>query len=52
MTDLSIRAAASISSVRETESHPFKTIVIFSCVGLMVSFGLMTFGINLGAGWI
>jgi hypothetical protein len=52
MTDISISAAASIGSVRETENHPLKTIVIFSCVGLMVSFGLMTFGINLGAGWI
>jgi hypothetical protein len=28
------------------------TIALFSCVGLLVSFGLITFGIDLGSAWI
>lgn len=52
MTDFSIDTAVSLGSVRETEAHRLKTMVIVSCIGLMMSIGLMTFGIDLGAGWI
>jgi hypothetical protein len=52
MSDFSMETVVSIGSVRETEGHPLKTIVIFSCVGLIVSLGLMTFGVDLGADWI
>ena len=41
-----------ISAVRETEDHPLKAIVLFSCVGLIGSLCLTMFGIDLGAGWI
>jgi hypothetical protein len=41
-----------ISAVRETEDHPLKAIVLFSCAGLIGSLCLTMFGIDLGAGWI
>jgi|HubBroStandDraft_2_1064218.scaffolds.fasta_scaffold263617_2 hypothetical protein len=52
MTDFSIDAVVSISSVRETEDQPLKTIVLFSCAGLIASLCLMMFGIDLSADWI
>jgi len=52
MTDFSMSTVVSIGSVRETEDHPLKTIVIFSFAGLILSLGLMSFGVDLGAGCI
>ena len=51
MTAVSI---VSISSVAETrvDDDLFKTILLFCCVGLIASLGLMTLGIDLGAGWV
>ena len=52
MTDFSMDTVVSIGSVRETEDHPLKTIVLFSCVGLIASLCLIMLGIDLGASWI
>jgi hypothetical protein len=52
MSDFSIGTILSIGSVRETEDHPLKTIVLFSCAGLIASLCLMMFGIDLSADWI
>jgi hypothetical protein len=52
MTDFSIATIATTESVEEVHVDSFKTIVLFCCAGLLVSIGLMTFGIDLGAGWI
>lgn len=52
MTDFSMETIISIGSVRETEDHPLKAIVLFSCAGLIASLCLTIFGIDLGAGWI
>jgi hypothetical protein len=51
MTAVSI---VSISSVAETraDDDSFKTILLFCCVGLIASLGLMTLGIDLGASWV
>ena len=51
MTTISI---ASMGSVPETraDNHSLKTIVLFCCVGLAASLCLMTFGIDLSAGWV
>jgi hypothetical protein len=44
----------SIVSVPETaaDDQSFKTITLFSCVGLVVSLCLMVVGIDLGAAWV
>jgi hypothetical protein len=46
----------SIISMRsDTEAgvdYSLKTIALFCCVGLVASLGLMTFGMDLGAGWL
>ena len=34
------------------EDQSFKTIVLFSCIGLFVSFCLMAGGIDLGSAWV
>jgi hypothetical protein len=34
------------------DDHSRKIIALFSCVGLVVSLGLMTFGVDLSAGWL
>jgi hypothetical protein len=52
MTDFSIATIATTESVEEVHAGSFKTIVLFCCAGLLLSIGLMTFGIDLGAGWI
>jgi hypothetical protein len=51
VTDFSIGTVVSTSSVCETEDHPLKTIVLFSCAGLIASLCLMMFGVDLGSGW-
>jgi hypothetical protein len=52
MTDFSIGSVILIGSIRETDNDSLKTIVLFTCVGLIASLCLMTFGIDLSAGWI
>jgi hypothetical protein len=52
MTDFSIGCIAWIDSIRETDDDSLKTTVLLSCVGLVASLCLMTFGIDLSAGWI
>ncbi|MGO8909543.1 MAG: hypothetical protein ACLQDM_09510 [Bradyrhizobium sp.] len=53
MTIVSIVSFASMGSFAETrdDDHSLRTIVLFSCVGLMASLCLMAFGIDLSAGW-
>ena len=48
MTTLSM---VSMRSVSEAQSS-FKTISLFSCIGLVASVCLMTFGVDLSAGWL
>jgi hypothetical protein len=52
MTDFSIVSIAATASVEKLHDDSFKTIGILSCAGLLMSFCLMTFGVDLGAGWI
>ena len=52
MTDFSIATIATTGSVEEVRDDSLKTIVLFCCAGLLVSFCLMTFGVDLGASWI
>jgi hypothetical protein len=52
MTDFSIATIAATESVEEVHGDSFKTIVLFSCAGLLVSLCLMMFGVDLGASWI
>ena len=47
MTDFSIASLAPAISIEEANDSSFKTIVIFSCVGLLASVCLMTFGIDI-----
>jgi hypothetical protein len=51
MTAISI---VSMRSVAETQAndHSPKTIVLFCCLGLVASLCLVTFGMDLGAGWL
>jgi hypothetical protein len=51
MTTVSITSIASVSEAR-SDDHPLKTIVLFCCVGLIASLCLITFGIDLSAGWV
>jgi hypothetical protein len=43
-----------MGSVPETlaDDHSLKIIVLFCCVGLIASLCLMTFGVDLSAGWV
>ena len=52
MTDLSFASTAAIASSEESDDHSFKTIFLFSCIGLVVSLGLMIMGADLSVGWI
>ena len=51
MTAISI---VSMRSVREARAygHSPKATVLFCCLGLVASLGLMTFGVDLTAGWL
>jgi len=51
MTAISI---VSMGSVAETQAydHSLKTIVGFCCLGLVGSLCLVTFGMELSAGWL
>jgi hypothetical protein len=50
MTMISIVSMRSVSEARAGDHSP-KTIALFCCLGLVTSVCLMTFGIDLSAGW-
>jgi hypothetical protein len=50
MTTISITSMQTVAAGHADRSP--KTIVMFCCVGLVASFCLMTFGIDLSAGWV
>ena len=52
MTNFSIATIATTDSVEDIHDGSLKTIVLVCCAGLLASLCLMTFGIDLGAGWI
>ena len=45
-------SAVSMHSVPAVRADTPKTIALFCCVGLLASFCLMAFGVDLGAGWV
>jgi len=49
MTAISMVSMGSVAT--KADDHSRKTIALFCLVGLAVSFGLMSLGVNLGAGW-
>jgi hypothetical protein len=49
MTDFAI---ASVASIVDSEESPFRTIVLFSCIGLVASLCMMSLGIDIGTGWV
>jgi hypothetical protein len=40
------------SATEAGADYSIKTIALFCCVGLVTSLGLMTFGMDLSAGWL
>lgn len=52
MTDLSIASVIRSEAIAEIDDHSSKTVVLFSCIGLMASLCLTAFGVDLGAGWM
>jgi hypothetical protein len=36
----------------QADDQSFRTIAMFACFGLVVSFGLMIIGVDLSAGWL
>ena len=48
---ISIASMHSVPAGR-ADGQSSKTIVLFCCVGLVVSFCLMTLGIDLSVGWV
>ncbi|MDE2376935.1 hypothetical protein [Bradyrhizobium sp.] len=42
-------AAMPYGAEAASTDQSFKTIVLFSCIGLVVSFGLMAFGVDISA---
>lgn len=51
MTTLSMVSTRSVSYAKATD-HSLKTIALFSCIGLVVSLCLLTFGVDLSASWL
>lgn len=51
MTTLSMVTMRSLSEV-QADDQSFKTIGLFSCVGLVLSLCLMIIGVDLSAGWL
>jgi hypothetical protein len=45
-------AIVSMRSVSEAYDHSLKAIALFCCAGLVASLGLMTFGLEMSAGWL
>ncbi len=48
---MSVISIVSVSEIA-ADDQSFKTIALFSCVGLVVSLCLMVAGIDLGAAWV
>ncbi len=40
------------SAAARSRDESFKMVALVCCVGLVASFGLMTFGLDLAAGWM
>jgi len=51
MTAISIVSLHSVHEARAHGQSP-KATVLFCCFGLVASLGLMTFGVDLTAGWL
>jgi hypothetical protein len=51
MTTLSMVSMRSVSET-QADGHSLKTIVLVSCLGLVASLCLMTFGVDLSASWL
>lgn len=51
MSQISMIAVRAVPASTEADQS-FTAIALFSCVGLLVSIGLITFGIDLGPAWI
>ncbi len=51
MNQISMLAMRSVPASLPADQS-LSIIALFSCVGLLVSFGLITFGIDLGSAWI
>ena len=52
MTAFSMVSMRSVDEPRAAHGHSPKTVVLFCCIGLVASVSLMTFGIDLNAGWL
>jgi hypothetical protein len=52
MTNYSVASIVLIGLVEEADEHPLRSIVLFSCAGLIASICLMAFGVDLSAGWV
>jgi hypothetical protein len=50
MTMISVASMHSVSAAQAGD-HSAKTIALFSGLGLVASFCLISFGVDLGAGW-
>jgi hypothetical protein len=51
MTTVSIASMHSVPAMRTDDQSP-GPFMLLCCVGLVASFCLMTFGIDLSAGWV
>ena len=51
MSEISMSVACAVPA-SEPADQSLATIILFSCVGLLVSVGLIAFGIDLGSAWI
>jgi hypothetical protein len=51
MTTISIVPMRSASEA-QADDHTPKTILLFCCLGLVASFFLMTFGVDVSGGWL
>lgn len=49
---MSVISMVSTRSVNRADDGSLKTITLFCLIGLVASFGLTSFGVELGAGWI
>lgn len=45
-------AAMPLGVEASSTEQSFKSVALLSCIGLVISIGLMTFGVDLGAAWI
>jgi len=52
MTAFSMVSMRPVHEPRAAHGHSPKTVVLFCCFGLVASLSLMTFGIDLSAGWL